>query len=191
MSRWTVMNSTRRMPVADPVADEVAETGQAAIVRLAGGVAEVVPERIYATERLLGRHRPVEDALMCVRDDGACVYVEFTPRHPGGTVGRSRARRGAGMSDDQAVTVIFGKCRHFWRQRSSLSRQVTIQLRQSAIEWAGSTPFCSACAEKVNQGNPRFIAKTVFDPSTGKGDIVHVITGEPLYDDPPPGRWFR
>jgi hypothetical protein len=95
------------------------------------------------------------------------------------------------MSDDQGVTVIHGKCRHLWRQRSPLSRHVTIQLSRSDIEWAGSTPFCSACAEKVNQGNPRFIAKTVIDPITGKGDIVHVITGEPLYDDLPPGRWFR
>jgi hypothetical protein len=93
MSRWTVqmpiagrdpdgvlrppfiLNSIRRMPVADAVADEAVEANQTMPVELAGGWAEVVPEPIFRAEWLHRGGPPDQGALMCVRDDNACVYV--------------------------------------------------------------------------------------------------------------------
>jgi hypothetical protein len=63
------------MPVDDAVADQAVETNQTVPVELAGGWAKVVPEPIFRDEWLHRGGPPDQGALMCVRDDNACVYV--------------------------------------------------------------------------------------------------------------------
>ena len=91
VSRWTVrvpmvgrgsdglqrhpstLNWTRVMPVPEAKADEAIETNQPVTVKWA----RVVPEPIFRKEWLERGGPPAHGALMCERDDGACVYVEL------------------------------------------------------------------------------------------------------------------
>ena len=89
VSRWTVTvpmvgrgpdglhpstaNWTRDMPVAEAKADEAIETNQPVTVKCA----RVVPEPIFREEWLERGGPPAQAAVMCERDDGACVYVEL------------------------------------------------------------------------------------------------------------------
>ena len=91
VSRWTVrvpmlrrvpdglqrhpstVNWTRVMPVPEAKADQATETNQPVTVEWA----RVVPEPIFRQEWLERGGPPAQGALMCERDDGACVYVEL------------------------------------------------------------------------------------------------------------------
>ena len=92
VSRWTVrvpmvgrgpdglqrqdpstLNWTRDMPVPEAKADQAIETNQPVTVEWA----RVVPEPIFREEWLERGGPPAQGALMCERDDGACVYVEL------------------------------------------------------------------------------------------------------------------
>jgi hypothetical protein len=61
------------MPVSEASADEAIETNQPVTVKWA----RVVPEPIFRKEWLERGGLPAHGALMCERDDGACVYVEL------------------------------------------------------------------------------------------------------------------
>ena len=61
------------MPVPEAVADEAVEINQPVTVRRA----RVVPEPIFRQEWLERGGPPAQGAVMCERDDGACVYVEL------------------------------------------------------------------------------------------------------------------
>jgi hypothetical protein len=67
------LNWTRVMPVPDAKADEAIETNQPVTVKWA----RVVPEPIFRQEWLERGGPPAQAAVMCERDDGACVYVEL------------------------------------------------------------------------------------------------------------------
>jgi hypothetical protein len=91
VSRWTVrvpmvgrgpdglqrhpstLNWTRVMPVPEAKADQAIETNQPVTAKWA----RVVPEPIFRKEWLERGGPPAHGALMCERDDGACVYVEL------------------------------------------------------------------------------------------------------------------
>jgi hypothetical protein len=68
------------MPVADDRADKAVEANRTVRVELAGGWVEVVPDSIYQAEWLNRGGPPDKGAFAYVRDDDACVYVQFTPR---------------------------------------------------------------------------------------------------------------
>jgi hypothetical protein len=88
VSRWTVRvpmvgrgpdglqrhpSWTRVMPVPEAVADQAIETNQPVTVEWS----RVVPEPTFREEWLERGGPPAQGALMCERDDGACVYVEL------------------------------------------------------------------------------------------------------------------
>jgi hypothetical protein len=69
----STLNWTRVMPVPDVKADQAIETNEPVTVKWA----RVVPEPIFRKEWLERGGPPAHGALMCERDDGACVYVEL------------------------------------------------------------------------------------------------------------------
>jgi hypothetical protein len=66
--RWT-----RVMPVPEAKANQAIDTNQPVTAKWA----RVVPEPIFRKEWLERGGPPAHGALMCERDDGACVYVEL------------------------------------------------------------------------------------------------------------------
>src|SRR4029453_14729285 len=69
----STVNWTRVMPVPEAKADQAIKTNQPVTVEGAGGG----PGPLFPQGWLERGGPPAQGALMCERDDGACVYVEL------------------------------------------------------------------------------------------------------------------